>query len=122
MPSYAQQTLDQENSDAILIHIGSNDDTAKRKTPTNIANSIISVGRKCKDVGTNDVIISSIVHRKSFRFQMKINEVNSVLKDLCAINGFTFIDNANINNSDICDDLLLLEYSGTCKLPNNFMS
>ena len=106
--------------DAILIHLGTNDVTMERKTPIYIADFIISVGRKCKDAGINEVIISSIVRRRSSRFQMKINEVNSVLKDLCVINGFTSVGNANIINSDICDDLLHLKYFVTCKLANNF--
>ena len=90
-----------------------------RKTPTNIADSLISVNRKYKDAGINGVIVSSIVDRKSSRFQMKINEGTSMLKDLCVINGFTFIGNANCS-SNICDDLLhLIKYSGTCKLANN---
>ena len=59
---------------------------------------------------------------ESFRFYMKINKVNSVLKGVCAINGFTFTDNANINNSDTCDDHLHLTYSGTGKLANNFIN
>ena len=82
----------------------------------------MSVGRKCKDAGINEAIISSIVCRKSSRFQMKINEVDSVFKYLYVINGFTFIDNANITNYDICDDLIHLKYSGTCKLANNFIN
>ena len=53
---------------------------------------------------------------------MKINKVKSVLKDVSAINGFTFTDNVNINNSDTCDDLLHLTYSGTEKLANNFIN
>ena len=77
-----------------------------------------AIGRKCKDAGINEVIIS----RKSSTFQMKINEVNNVLRDLCVINGSTFIDNANIINYDICDDLIHLKYSGTCKLANNFIN
>ena len=72
----------------------------KRKLPTDIADSIISVGRKCKDTGINEVIVFSIVHRMSSRFDMKINEVNSVFKDPSVINNLTFIDNPNINNSD----------------------
>ena len=94
----------------------------KRKIPVDIGDSIIFVGRKSKDAGINEVIVSSIVHRKRSKFQMEINEVNSVLKDLCVANGFTFIDNANINNSDMCDDLIHLKYSGTCKLANNFIN
>ena len=100
------QTLDWQNLDSILIHVGTSDATLKRKTPTN----------------TNEVIISSIVRRKSFKFQIKIIEVNSVLKDLFVINGFRFIVNANSNNSGIRDDLLHLKYSGTCKLANNFIN
>ena len=122
MLSYAQSTLDRENLDAFLIHVGTNDVTMKRKTPTNIADSIISVGRKCKDAGINEVIISSIVWRYSSRFQMKINEVNTVWKDLCVIYCFIFIDNANIINSDICDDLLHIKYSIACSLANNFIN
>ena len=51
---------------------------------------------------------------------MKINEVISVLKDLCVINGFTFIGNPNINN--ISDYLLHLKYTGTYKLANRFIN
>ena len=65
-------------------------------------------------------MIFSVVHRKSPRHQAKINEVNDVLKDLCIIDGFVFIDNTNLSDCDICEDLLHLNYSGTCKLTNNF--
>ena len=62
----------------------------KRKFPTNTADSIITVGRKCEDASVNGVIAFSTLHRKISKFQMKINEVNSVLKNLYVINGFTF--------------------------------
>ena len=68
MLSYAQPTLDRENSDAILIHVGINVVIVKRKTPIDIADSILSVGRKCKDTGINEVIISSISRKKRSRF------------------------------------------------------
>lgn len=50
---------------------------------------------------------------------MNINELNSVSKNPCVTNGFTFVD---IANSDIQDDLLHLKYSGTCKLANQFIN
>ena len=53
MVSYPQPTLDQENLNVILIHVGNNNATAKRKATTDAAVSIISVGRKCKDTGIN---------------------------------------------------------------------
>ena len=33
-----------------------------------------------------------------------------------------FIDNTNLSDYDICEDLLHLSYSGTCKLANNFIA
>ena len=64
-----------------------------------------------------------IIHvgRKSPRLQAKINEVYDVLRDLCTIDGFVFIDNTNLSDCDVCEDLLHLSYSGTCKLANNFI-
>ena len=32
-----------------------------------------------------------------------------------------FIDNTNLSDYNICEDLLHLSYSGTCKLANNFI-
>ena len=65
--------------------------------------------------------ISSLVCRKSPRLQAKTNKVNDVLRDLCTIDGFVFIDTANLSDCDICEDLLHLSYSGTSKLANNFI-
>ena len=88
------------------------DVSAKRKRPSDVADSIISVGKKCQDTGVRNVMISSLVRGKSPRLQAKINEVNDVLRDLCTIDGFVFIDNTNLSNCDICEDLLNLNYSG----------
>ena len=65
-------------------------------------------------------MISSLLHRRSPRLQT-VYEVNSVLRDLSAIDGFVFIDNTNLSDSDICEDLLHWSYSGLCKPANNFI-
>ena len=83
MLSYVQPTLDTTKSDGIIIHVGTNDVSANRKRLSDIANSIISVGKKCWDTGVRNIMISSLVHRKSLRFQAKINEVNDVLRYFC---------------------------------------
>ena len=121
MLSYVQPTFDRAKSDGIIIHVGTNDMPAKRKGPSDIADSIVSVGKKCRDTGVRNVMISSLVCRKSPRLQAKINKVNDVLRDLCTIDGFVFIDNTNLSDCDICEDLLHLSYSGTQKLANNFI-
>ena len=50
MLSYVQQTLIRAKSDGIIIHVGTNV-SAKSKRPSDIADSIISVGKKCQNTG-----------------------------------------------------------------------
>ena len=119
MLSYVQPILDTSKFDGIIIHVETNV-SAKRRRPSDIADSIISAGKKCWDTGVMNVMISSLVCRKSPRLQAKINEV-TVLRDLWTIDGFIFIDNTNLSDYDICEDLLHLSYSGICKLANNFI-
>ena len=64
--------------------------------------SIISVGKKCRDIGVRNAIIFSLERRRSPRLQAKINEFYDVLMDLCTIEGFVFIHNTNLSDCDIC--------------------
>ena len=121
MLSFVVPTLDRKNVDSILIAVGTNDIPDKYNTALNIANTIIEVGKKCKKEGVRDVIISSIVRRNSYKLQMKVMEVNHILKDLCFCNGFRFIDNDIICGFDVSGDLLHLNNSGIRKLANNFI-
>ena len=56
-------------------------------------------------------MIPNLIHRKSYSFQPKINEVN-VLRELCNIDSFEFTDNTNLSDCDILEDLLHLSCSG----------
>ena len=47
MLSYVLPTWSRAKSDGIIIQVGTNDVSAKRKRPPDIADSIISVGKKC---------------------------------------------------------------------------
>ena len=47
MLSYIQPNLDRAKSDGIIVHLGTNDVSAKRKRPSDITDSIISVCKKC---------------------------------------------------------------------------
>ena len=72
MLSYVQLTLDRAKPDGIIIHVGTNDVlSAKRKMPSDIADSIISVDKKCRDTTIRNVLISSLLRRKSPRLQTK---------------------------------------------------
>ena len=92
MFSYVQPTLDKAKSHGIIIHVGTNDVSAKRKRPSDIADSIMIVGKKCHYTGVRNIIVSSLVCRKSPSVQTKVNEVNDVLRDLYIIDGLVFID------------------------------
>ena len=83
--------------------------------------SIISVGKKCRDIGVRNAIIFSLERRRSPRLQAKINEFYDFLMDLCTIEGFVFIHNTNLSDCDICEELLHLSCSRSCKLKNNFI-
>ena len=71
MLSYVQRTLDRSKSDGSIIHVGTNDVSAKRKRPSDISDSIISVVKNCRDTGVRNVMISSLVHRKVLGFGQK---------------------------------------------------
>ena len=64
------------------------------------------------------IIVSSIVCWKSSGSHLSVSddEVKNLLKDPCVINGFTFIDNGNFNNSDYMwwylQIFAILKYSG----------
>ena len=122
MYTYVNPTVTDPNRlpDIAVIHAGTNDISFRStKSPKDIAASILQIGTKCRDAGVNNILISSITKRKNFGLQKIINEVNDFLADGCNINRFTFINNSNIVESDICQDRLHLSHSGTCKLANN---
>ena len=56
-------------------------------------------------------MIPNLIHRKSYSFQPKINEVN-VLREFCTIDSLEFTDNTNLSDCDILEDLLHLSCSG----------
>ena len=80
MLSCVQPTLDRAKCDGIIVHVGTDDVLAKRKRPSDVVDSVISVGKKCRHTRVRNDMISSVVRRKSPRPQAKINEVN-VLRD-----------------------------------------
>ena len=86
-----------------------------------ITDSIIKVGKRCRQSGVNDVLISAIVKRKQLHLQKKVNELNTFLETKCAENNFIFLNHSNIMYNDICKDNLHLNYSGTCKVATNII-
>ena len=69
MLHFVQATLDRTISDGI-INVATNSVSAKRKRP-DIADSIISVGKKCQATGVTNVMIFSSGRREVLGFRQK---------------------------------------------------
>ena len=98
---HALPTLLEEKPDIVIIHGGINDilSTRENKTPDNeIAQEILKMGIDCMKHGTEKVFISSITFCKRVDPD-RINRVNEMLRNECSKNGFTFIDNNDINKA-----------------------
>ena len=87
---------------------------------TELANSIIKIGMICKQRGVNDVLISSILVKKSPRLNALVRKVNDQLRDLCVSNGFQFISNDMISTDSLWRDGIHLQDAGTDILSSNF--
>lgn len=108
------------NPDVLIIHCGTND--LKSETPANqIANNIIELAKSASKMSENtSVIVSSIVHRND-KFNSKVSEVNTELKNLCSECNLGFISNDNINATTHTNrSRLHLNAHGTKLLSENF--
>ena len=87
---YILPSLVHDKSDAVIIHVGTNDIL----TNTNyeeIVRNIIKNGLNCKSYGVNDLAISSILVKKNPNLNVLIQRGNDLLRDLCSVNGFSYI-------------------------------
>ena len=62
-----------------------------------IATQIIEVGKLCRLFGVKNVAISSILLKSDESLNVKIQEVNSYLRDKCEFYNIDFISNENIS-------------------------
>ncbi len=99
MKNYLATHLEEEQPDTVYIIGGGNDiprGENKQFPAVEIARHIEEMGRLCKQYGVTRVCISSIMPRTDFHVQLKIWEMNNVLKDMCLQNNFEFIENKNV--------------------------
>ena len=87
----------------------------------NIANDIIEVGVICKRYNVSNIFISSILPRQLAYLQGRRKELNDILRNLCTLHNFTFIDNDNIIlRKHILNDGVHLNHNGSTLLARNF--
>ena len=86
----------------VIIHVGSND-IKTRKNADTIANSIIKVCDGIK-IPENDVIVSGVIYRRNEEQNIKVDQVNKILQQLCRERNYYFLDNSNISQENLCFD------------------
>ena len=105
--------LQEELPDAAILLIGGNDLSDNRNNPmpvVNIANQIIDSAMLCKNYGVKDVCVSSVLMRKERNTnfentERRRKELNEILRSLCEINKFIFLDN------DVGEGKIVLEHT-----------
>ena len=108
-----------DKPDTIVIHVGTND-ILNYSNHEDIAHSIISIGLDFKNNGVNEVLISSILVKKSPSLNKIVRRVNDMLRNLCEKNGFSFICNV-ITTNYLWKDGVHLQDIGIHILSNNFL-
>ena len=122
---YAQYTLQMDKPTQVIINAGSNDVSYDMWTegganPEIIAERVLDIARDARTAGTKNIFISGLMKRKGLQYAEIINEVNLRLREKCLIEDFYFLDNDNINLSDLCDGLHLNQW-GNRKFIKNLL-
>ena len=112
METYVKPILNDDTPDILILHIVCNDIGNKQLTENEIADCIVKIGRQCKESKGNDVFISSLICRAPKRLNDEAIAVNNILKRVCELNGFGFIDNSNICDENLFEDGLHLNDGG----------
>jgi hypothetical protein len=110
----------EDHPDTCVVIAGGND-LPGETPPSKIANELIEAGITCKNHGASKVIIASVLPRTDFHCQIKRVQVNKLLKDLCAIHNFIFMNNGNMSLSHVSYDGVHLNNSGSEQLLSNLL-
>ena len=122
---FIELPLAEEKPDITVIHIGSNEVDNRNCETLDIketAQRIINIGRKCKDSGVSEVVISSILVKRNFKITKTIRKINDELRELCLMNNFNFICNDEISSRFLSRDGIHLVEEGTYILAGNFVN
>ena len=116
---YVIPSLAEEKPDAVVIMVGAND-ISNNVNDKDIANTIMNVGRKCKQEGVNNVFICSLTCRAND--MQRVSSINLYLKNMCRTENIFYINNDTIPSEYLHSDGIHLIYKGTVILANNILS
>ena len=107
--------------DKLIVHVGTNN-LRGRETPAKCAEEIISLAKAIKsNLPTTTVAVSGLTTRTdNDNLAVKVNEVNSSLKQLCRQINVNFIDHSNITPNHLNRSGIYLNKMGTSLLARNF--
>ena len=110
---YIEPTLEEQNFEAAIIHIGINDiiyDSSSQQTNL-LPQNIKEIGKKRIRYKVKYVFISSLTF--NIRISDKLlNEVNKMINRVWLENGYYYIENRNVYENDLFKDRLNLQNSG----------
>ena len=114
--------MKEDKPDVCIVLAGTNDLPGKAPI-LDIANDIMEAGITCRNLGATKVIISSVLPRKDREnYNRKGQALNKLLKDLCHLHNFIFMDNDNIFlTHHISFDGLHLNKDGSDQLRSNLL-
>ena len=104
----------------VIIHAGTNNlmTDSSKECFANIRQLSSRIRREFK--GTK-IAISSLITRKDYDVSAKTQETNELLKELCVKEGFTYIENGNIDASCLNGSNLHLNAKGSALLAVHFI-
>ena len=91
--TYVKTIIQDDACDEVNLHMGCNGISNKNMLANDIAESIINIGRYCKEHNVNDATVSSLICRSQKHLQHEVNPVNTILMNRCKNYGLGYIDN-----------------------------
>ena len=125
MPANIDPRMWKEKPAIVILQAGSNDLPAKPKDKTSlvtVANYIIEAGLKCRKLGALQVLIGGVTMRRTTFLKKRCNELNDILKSLCLLHNFIFINNDEIKDEHLFNDGVHLNEDGSKILADNYLS
>ena len=128
MSFFIKDSLRRYKPKRLIIFGGCNDvsfASTNNKTEYDIVNSIMRMADEGRKSGCENVFVSSVLPRGGSgwnRYEEIINRVNDMLKHLCGVHDFFFLDHAAVSPRHICRDGIHPNRYGTTILKMNILS
>ena len=117
---YIGPHISEEKPNAVLIQAGGNDLAEFGSDVKTVANDIMEIGKRAKQLGASDVFIGGVPVRSRQFSDEKLHELNFILRSLCKQQSFVFIDNTQLTVRHLSDGVHL-NREGTSVLANNYL-